>query len=68
MAKAYVIGTCDTKRAELQYLRELLDAAGVATVLVDVGPKSRAAGADVSAQDVAACHPGGAAAVSGLEP
>jgi uncharacterized protein (UPF0261 family) len=63
MARAYVIGTCDTKDAELRYLKELLDAAGVASVLVDVGTRSSGTGADVTATEVAACHPQGADAV-----
>lgn len=34
---AYLIGTCDTKAAELRYLRERLADAGVASCIVDVG-------------------------------
>jgi uncharacterized protein (UPF0261 family) len=67
MAKAYVIGTCDTKGQELGYLKQLLEVAGVPSVLVDVGTKvtnkSDGSGADVSPQEVAACHPDGARAV-----
>jgi uncharacterized protein (UPF0261 family) len=63
MTRAYVIGTCDTKGPELRYLKGLLEAAGVPSVLVDVGTRSDGAGADVSPREVAACHPGGAAAV-----
>jgi uncharacterized protein (UPF0261 family) len=63
MARAYVIGTCDTKGPELAYIRGLLEAAGVPSVLVDVGTKSDGSGADVPPQEVAACHPGGADAV-----
>src|SRR5918996_1574030 len=63
MARAYVIGTCDTKGPELRYLKGLLEAAGVPSVLVDVGTRSDGAGADVAPREVAACHPGGAAAV-----
>jgi len=62
MAKAYVIGTCDTKGQELGYLKQLLEAAGVPSILVDVGTKS-GGGADVSPQEVAACHPDGERAV-----
>ena len=40
MAKAYVVGTCDTKGAELRYVRDLIAAAGVPTVLVDLGTRS----------------------------
>jgi uncharacterized protein (UPF0261 family) len=63
MARAYVIGTCDTKGPELAYIKGLLEAAGVPSVLVDVGTKSDGSGADVPSQEVAACHPGGADAV-----
>ena len=41
--KAYVAGTCDTKGAELAYVRDLIAAAGVPTVLVDLGTRSEAA-------------------------
>jgi uncharacterized protein (UPF0261 family) len=60
---AYVIGTFDTKAAELHYVSELLRAAGVPTVRVDVGTRSDATDVDITAQAVARCHPGGAAAV-----
>jgi len=61
---AYLIGTCDTKAAELRFLRERLAAAGVTSCIVDVGTHGSDQGAaDVSASDVAACHPEGAAAV-----
>ncbi len=66
MAKAYVVGTHDTKGVELRYVRDLIDAAGVATVLVDVGtqqPTGAADDVDVSAHEVAGHHPGGAEAV-----
>jgi uncharacterized protein (UPF0261 family) len=63
MAKAYVIGTCDTKGQELGYLKQLLEAAGVPTILVDVGTRSDGSGADVTPQEVAACHPDGEHAV-----
>jgi uncharacterized protein (UPF0261 family) len=63
MAKAYVIGTCDTKGPELAYLKGLLEGVGLAGVLVDVGIRSDGIGADVSPREVAACHPGGTGAV-----
>ena len=64
MARAYVIGTCDTKGPELAYIKGLLEAAGVPSVLVDVGIRSDGGAADVSPREVAACHPGGAAVFS----
>ncbi|MCV6586073.1 MAG: Tm-1-like ATP-binding domain-containing protein [Marinibacterium sp.] len=61
--RAYVIGTADTKGPELRYVRDLIDAAGMQTVLVNVGTKGGEAGVDVTAATVAACHPDGPAAV-----
>ena len=52
-------------------MRDLIEAAGVATCLVDVGTKSDGndadVGADVGAAEVAAHHPGGADAVLGQD-
>jgi uncharacterized protein (UPF0261 family) len=39
--KAYVVGTIETKGEELRYVRDLIEEAGIPTVLVDVGPRSR---------------------------
>jgi uncharacterized protein (UPF0261 family) len=63
MAVAYVVGTLDTKGPEIRYLRERLEAAGVATTLVDLGIKSNAADADVTPAEVARHHADGADAV-----
>ncbi|WP_027133359.1 Tm-1-like ATP-binding domain-containing protein [Geminicoccus roseus] len=63
MKKAFVAGTLDTKGPELRYMRDLIEAAGVATVLVDVGTAAPDPGADVAARKVAACHPDGPDAV-----
>jgi uncharacterized protein (UPF0261 family) len=62
---AYVIGTFDTKAAELHYVSDLIRAAGVPTVRVDVGTKSAASDVEVTAQEVASFHPQGADAVLG---
>ena len=66
-AKAYIVGTLDTKGEELLYLRDLLAGRGVASCVVDVGTGGGAVpdGADVSAAEVAAHHTGGADAVLG---
>lgn len=62
--KAFVIGTCDTKAEELRYLRELLQAAGVEALIVDVGTSGDPApDADIPASQVAACHPKGSQGV-----
>ncbi len=70
MAKVYVVGTMDTKGAELRYAVERVHAAGAESVLVDVGTQGSGAagdtGAEVSAAQVASHHPGGTHAVLGL--
>ena len=63
MARAYVVGTCDTKGDELGYVRDLIAASGVSTTLVDLGTRSEGAQADVTSREVAAHHPAGADAV-----
>ncbi|RZJ26478.1 MAG: UPF0261 family protein [Haliea sp.] len=60
---AWVVGTFDTKAAELDYLAGLLRAAGVRTVTVDIGTRSPPGVADIAAREVAAHHPDGAGAV-----
>ena len=69
MKRAYIVGTLDTKGEELLYIRDLLQAAGVPTCVVDVGTGGGAApaGADVSAAEVAGHHAEGAGAVLGHE-
>jgi uncharacterized protein (UPF0261 family) len=62
---AYVCGTFDTKGAELHYLADLLRAAGLPVCTVDLGTRSASSGVDVTAREVAACHPDGIAAVLG---
>jgi uncharacterized protein (UPF0261 family) len=67
MSKVYVIGTCDTKEAELLYAKRLIEAQGVPAVLVDVGTKAPGNSPDVTAEQVASHHPEGAGAVLGLD-
>ena len=69
MARAYIVGTLDTKGAELLYIRDLLAADGVQACVVDVGTGKggRPPDVDVSAAEVAAHHPDGAHAVLSLE-
>ena len=66
MPKVYVIGTCDTKEAELRYAADCVRRAGATPVLVDVGTRGAGAAVDVTAAEVAAHHPQGAAAVLGM--
>lgn len=66
--RVYVIGTCDTKAAELAYACDRVRAAGAEAVLVDVSTGAGGGqGADVSAAEVAACHPDGPGAVTGAD-
>ncbi|MBI3830573.1 MAG: Tm-1-like ATP-binding domain-containing protein [Planctomycetes bacterium] len=70
MDKVYVVGTCDTKRNELVYVKKLIEAQGVDAVLVDLSTKGNAAGEeyiDFSPEDVAEHHPEGVKAVLGLD-
>ncbi|MDR1946732.1 MAG: Tm-1-like ATP-binding domain-containing protein [Desulfovibrio sp.] len=57
MKKVYIIGTCDTKYPELSYAGKLLEKAGVASVLVDVGIFSHNNPVDVPNREVAKFHP-----------
>ena len=65
MSKVYVIGTCDTKEAELRYAAERVSAAGADAVLVDISTTPSTAKADVTPEMVARHHPNGADAVLG---
>lgn len=62
-ATAWVVGTFDTKAAELNYLAGLLRAADVRVLTVDIGTRSDPGVADIDATAVARYHPQGAAAV-----
>ena len=66
MNSVYVIGTLDTKAAELRYAVERVRAAGATAVLVDISTTPSGAVADVSAETVADHHPAGRQAVLGL--
>ena len=61
----YLVGTSDTKAAEITYLADLLKSGGAAVCVVDVGTRTAGCSADVTAQVVAAYHPEGADAVLG---
>lgn len=65
MAKVYIVGTCDTKEAELVYARDMVRKAGAEAVLVDVGTKSASKAPDVTARQIAKHHPKGPDAVFG---
>ena len=59
----FVTGTFDTKSAELGYLADVLQKAGVSVKTIDLSATGNASNADVSPQDIAACHPDGVDAV-----
>ncbi|RTL69482.1 MAG: UPF0261 family protein [Pseudonocardiaceae bacterium] len=64
MSLAYVVGTHDTKTAELSYVAALLRSAGVDVRTVDVSTSEGGSSpADVGPTEVAAHHPDGAGAV-----
>lgn len=63
MGNVYVVGTFDTKGAELNYVRDLLEQAGAKVTTVDVGTKSNEVKVDVRAEEVAAHYPEGSDAV-----
>jgi uncharacterized protein (UPF0261 family) len=62
----YVIGTCDTKGAEMHYAAGLIRKAGAKCTIVDVSTGPGNFLSDVSAAEVAKWHPAGQAAVLGL--
>ena len=67
MKHIFVVGTCDTKSAELDYVRKLIRSAGGDATLVDVstGDTADVSSADFPATVVASHHPQGAGAVLG---
>jgi uncharacterized protein (UPF0261 family) len=62
----YVVGTCDTKEAELRFAVERVAAAGAPALLVDISTTPSTASADVTPEMVVRHHPEGARAVLGL--
>ena len=55
--RTWVIGTCDTKWNEIQYIYKILEQSGVPAAIVDVSTTKHEAPADISAQEIAAYHP-----------
>jgi uncharacterized protein (UPF0261 family) len=66
MKRIYVVGTCDTKEHELQFVKAAVKSAGQAAVLVDVSTVGQGGGVDVSSAEVAEHASGGRHAVLGL--
>lgn len=63
MSTVYVVGTADTKGAELDYVCGLIAASGLDVVQVDVGTSQHNSTAEVTPDQVAAHHPEGERAV-----
>jgi uncharacterized protein (UPF0261 family) len=61
----HLVGTSDTKAAEMLYLADLLKQGGAQVCIVDVGTRAVGCTVDVEASDVAKHHPKGASAVLG---
>ncbi len=61
MDRIYVVGTADTKGEELQFLAARVAEAGGSVSVVDVGTSRPGERVDITAREIAAHHPGGAA-------
>lgn len=64
--RIYVVGTCDTKGAEIHYAAALIRKAGAEAIIVDVSTGPGNFPSDIGPGVVAGHHPGGASAVLGL--
>jgi uncharacterized protein (UPF0261 family) len=64
--RVYVVGTCDTKEAELAYACDCIRIAGAVPVLVDVGTQTPGRSPDVTTAEIAGHHPQGAGAIFGI--
>lgn len=60
-----VVGTLDTKGAELRFIRDIIAGSGLRTRLVDVSTSGKLSTCDVSAQEIALNHRRGGSAVFG---
>jgi uncharacterized protein (UPF0261 family)/ABC-type branched-subunit amino acid transport system ATPase component len=60
---ALVVGTYDTKGRELRFIADRLRGLGIPVKTVDLSTSGKVSAADVTPMQVAASHPGGAAAV-----
>ncbi len=62
-----VVGTLDTKGAELRFIRDIVARSGLRTRLVDVSTSGKASTCDVSAQEIALNHGRGGSGVFGAD-
>nr|WP_252731336.1 Tm-1-like ATP-binding domain-containing protein [Lentibacter algarum] len=61
----HLVGTSDTKSAEITYLADLLKQGGADTCIIDVGTRAAGCAVNVSSSEIAAQHPDGTEAVLG---
>jgi uncharacterized protein (UPF0261 family)/ABC-type branched-subunit amino acid transport system ATPase component len=62
-----VVGTLDTKGAELRFIRDIIAGSGLRTRLVDVSTSGKLSTCDVPAQEIALNHGRGGSAVFGAD-
>jgi uncharacterized protein (UPF0261 family)/ABC-type branched-subunit amino acid transport system ATPase component len=62
-----VVGTLDTKGAELHFIRDIIAASGLRTRLVDVSTSGKLSTCDISAQEIALNHGRGGSGVFGVD-
>ncbi|MCA6122570.1 ABC transporter permease [Bradyrhizobium sp. WSM 1704] len=62
-----VVGTLDTKGAELRYVRDIIVGSGLRARLVDVSTSGKVASCDVTAQEIALNHGRGGSGVFGAD-
>ena len=62
-----VVGTLDTKGAELRFIRDIVAKSGLRTRLVDVSTSGKPSTCDVSAQEIALNHGRGGSSVFGAD-
>jgi uncharacterized protein (UPF0261 family)/ABC-type branched-subunit amino acid transport system ATPase component len=62
-----VVGTLDTKGAELRFIRDIIAGSGLRTRLIDLSTRGKASTCDVSAQEIALNHGRGGSAVFGAD-
>ncbi len=58
-----IVGTYDTKAAELHFMRDRLEALGIHTKTIDLSTSGKPSTADVKPNQIASTHQGGASAV-----
>ncbi|MFD0914857.1 ABC transporter permease [Pseudahrensia aquimaris] len=61
--RVLIVGTLDTKGAELRFIRDLVKAQGLNVQLVDLSTSGKPSGADVPPHSIAAFHPRGTSGV-----